>query len=238
MSYKNYFITGFALLIVAALFVGFASAESITVINHSFQDPPRPDGLDGSTTDWPSSSGGGGVWNPVEPYFPGTNGEGVATGADGSQVYYFSGGPKYTYQVLADTLQAGTYTLTLAVGRGFVVSKDTDTFAFSLSTDVLGGSFVKNGAVVTVDGTPLAALTDVGTSLTEGAFVDRSITLVVQPDNPYIGQALQIDLGSVTGWGLFDNVRLDFAPVPEPGTLALLATGLIGLLACARRKRN
>ena len=219
MNYKISLYFGLVPLVVAAMLTGSASAVDVTVLNPSFEEPTRPDGLDGSTPAWPSSAGGGGVWNPVAPYFPGTDGDGTAVGADGVQVYYFSGGPKYAHQILADTLQVGTYTLTIAVGRMApeTLSLDTDTFIISLSTDVLGGSFVKDGEIVTTDGTPLAALTDDATSLTEGAFVDRRLSLVVESDNEHIGEALQIDIGSAGGWGIFDKVRLDFSAYALPG---------------------
>ena len=43
----------------------------------------------------------------------------------------------------------------------------------------------------------------------------------------------------VTGsGGYIDNLSLTSVPIPEPGTLALLATGLIGLLCYAWRKRR
>jgi hypothetical protein len=38
-------------------------------------------------------------------------------------------------------------------------------------------------------------------------------------------------------WGVVNNTS-DFAAVPEPSTLVLLATGLLGLLAYARRRRS
>src|SRR5205807_6184122 len=37
---------------------------------------------------------------------------------------------------------------------------------------------------------------------------------------------------------IFSNVRYDFAPVPEPGTLLLFSTSLIGAVVALRRKRR
>ncbi len=64
---------------------------------------------------------------------------------------------------------------------------------------------------------------------------------------PYVtaGVGIRASIGAATGTtgGLtsFDYLRLTpgaFAPTPEPGTLVLLATGLLGLLAYAWRKRK
>ena len=51
------------------------------------------------------------------------------------------------------------------------------------------------------------------------------------PTTSYIG------FGNDDAWGYIDNVKLSVA-TPEPSTLALLATGLLGLLAYAWRKRR
>ncbi|MFH1269135.1 MAG: PEP-CTERM sorting domain-containing protein [Planctomycetota bacterium] len=232
MSYKHSMNVGLALLVIGLLLAGSASASPITVLNPSFQSPVRTDGKDGGATNWTKVAGTVGVWNPEGTYFTGAAGDaGIPSGADGTQILYLLGAGAHSYQVLADTLLPGTYTLTVAAGRSLpgTLSTDTDSFIFSLSTDVLGGLF---------GGSPLMTYSGASTSLTEGAFVDRSLSFLVESDNIHIGELLRIDLASAAGWGFFDNVRLDHAPVPEPGTLVLLATGFIGLPACSWRKRK
>ena len=69
---------------------------------------------------------------------------------------------------------------------------------------------------------------------------DYSLTVpTVQSTDPWanlpLGIWLDMSAGSNTGI-FFDNVRL--TSVPEPSTLALLASGLFGLVAYAWRKRK
>ena len=174
----------------------------IDIANPSFQSPATADGEDATASSWAASAAGCGAWNPQGTYFTDAAADGTPSGADGSQILYMSG-PKYAHQVLTDTLQAGIYELTASVGRSLAgtISTDGDAFIFSLSTSELGGF---------QDGSPLMIFTAGATSLPQGAFEDKSFILFIEPDNPHIGEALRIDLGSVAGWGFFDNVRLDY----------------------------
>ena len=52
----------------------------------------------------------------------------------------------------------------------------------------------------------------------------------------YIG-AYGVDTTNKEAWAVLNHAS-DFAVVPEPATLVLLAAGLLGLFAYARRKRN
>jgi hypothetical protein len=57
--------------------------------------------------------------------------------------------------------------------------------------------------------------------------------------DPNVGKSLVVQFEQAGSINLVcDNMRMSSAVVPEPGTLALLATGLIGLLAYAWRKRK
>jgi hypothetical protein len=84
-----------------------------------------------------------------------------------------------------------------------------------------------------------------------GTFADASTSVAI--GSAHLGEQLYIKLvgtNAAVGGALavsgaaevcFDNVRLDGAAlgaVPEPGTLAILASGLLGLLCYAWRKRK
>ena len=61
-------------------------------------------------------------------------------------------------------------------------------------------------------------------------------TALASASTPYFGLA-SYNGGSMVGGG-FDNLTYGTLPTPKPGALVLLATGLIGLLAYAWRKRK
>jgi len=68
---------------------------------------------------------------------------------------------------------------------------------------------------------------------------------MLNPGYAAIGGDLAIRLSAIKGLGgnplsqgQFDNVRLDFSPVPIPAAVWLFGSGLIGLLGVARRKQS
>lgn len=75
-------------------------------------------------------------------------------------------------------------------------------------------------------------LTTGGAWVADSLFQDQALNLA-GPSYDFTSINL---LGFAGGTGAVDNILS--AWVPEPGTLGLLATGLIGLLCCARRKRR
>jgi hypothetical protein len=121
------------------------------------------------------------------------------------------------------TLQAGAYTLTVAVGN--LVGVTGDDFTIYLGTTTQG----------------LASYTGLASELQSGALADKTVVLNVASGNSNIGAPLRITLEAATAsntYAVFDNVRLSFVPVPEPGALTMLGAALLSLLCYAWRKRK
>ena len=94
-----------------------------------------------------------------------------------------------------------------------------------------------SGYTLTVNGTAVGAA--LGTVIAEGASVILPITLTAGSNPGLLNGTLTLytDEGSALG-GTGDTFtyKFGFASVPEPGTLALLATGILSLMARRRRR--
>jgi hypothetical protein len=193
-------------------------ADSITIQNFSFENPTL---ASGAFTDYGAEPNTILGWtNPnmagVQHYSPDQYAS-VPDGVNGA----FSDSTTPIAQILSAPLEVGTYTLTIA--GGWRNGKNYD-----------GGTF----GLYTAGGTQLATQDFVAPTI-QGTFVDSTLTFTVLPTNAFLSQDLQIEMaGRLTdlsnGTMDFDNVRLNFAAVPEPSTYAMIIGGMSLLLGLAR----
>jgi hypothetical protein len=170
--------------------------------------------------------------------FKGASGNGTPLGGEGANVALMQvTGLQYGIldQVVNTTLQYGnTYTLTVAVGKVPTGGRLNSQIWISIEDSPGGTSKIQSYSTL------------YPSDMTAAEFVEQSVSFTPAADNPYLGQKLMIGLcgfsdDAVSGpyQGVaFDNVRLDVDVVPEPSTILLLASGVIGLLAYAWRKRK
>lgn len=223
-----------ALIVVGLLLAGSASATSLPVTNSSFEDPVLGDaGYDaGPSVDEPAPPVS---WRGLSVH-ENTNTLGIYQGAAGMSNTagrnYLYVGMDYNYTftqvwqpVTGATMQPGTYTLSVGVGKPYSSGTDSATIAL-----VAGSSWMSWNSIE-------------DTSMSQGSFTDLTATYTATGTDPELNQPLAIVLqtnahhngAQITA---FDNIRLDFVPAPEPGTLAMLVAGLLGLLAYAWRRRR
>lgn len=197
-------------------------ADTIAIANPSFEtvDPLHPlnqscgagcffNAGPGSIPGW-TLTGAGGLFQP------GNAGLFTAPVPDGSTVAYDNGGT--ISQTLGVTLSPNTtYALSVDVGRR------VDAAMTNFTIDLLAGN------------TLLDALTISNSTIASGSFAPELLTFTTGA-NPLPG-SLAIEFSNSSPVQVdYDNVVLTATPVPEPGSLTLLAAGL-GLAFFVLRRR-
>jgi hypothetical protein len=227
MSCTKNGLVGIVALAIGTLVVGSSIGAPITVLNNSFETPSLDDNGEHQTFDaagvaWVPSATGRSIWNPDGVSFPGAAGNGTPVGGDGANILYLLGpGDSFVSNTLSGVFEAGTYTLTVAVGNLVGVGNARDfTFGLGLAPESYLGSFSGDFNDIPV-----------------GSLTDLSAQIIVSPGDPSVGQAIVITLaGTGGGFVTFDNVRLDLQPIPEPSTGALAVFAFVGCSALLRRR--
>jgi hypothetical protein len=219
-----------------------AMADVITVPNGSFESPVAvgpnyfamlTEGTGPSVGDWASSAAHlSGVFKNTGMY------GNVITNAVGNQVAFqdgFSGAQ--TWQDLTATYTAGNaYTLTVGVAGRSDIAQPTNPEQMEVRL------FYRDAETKAVT---VAYQTVNYTDLSTSAFTDYTVSLpAVSGSDAWAGKTIGIQFYCTWSDPLssqyfsLDNVRLSSAAVPEPASMAIIVTGLAGLLAYAWRKRK
>lgn len=163
-------------------------------------------------------------------------GKGLIKPTEGVNVGYLNGTSEnrpYMYQIMKDKFEAGkTYTLQMSAAqfdKPFVPGEELTMLLGYWSGDPDGTA----GPIVVAERV-------IYYNELSNIFREFSVSTDVLPADA-LGESIVLYIArgaasSHTNIWYVDNVR--FSVVPEPGTLALLASGLIGLLCYARRKRT
>lgn len=227
-------------VVVALLSTVVLQADIITVPNHSFESPnvsvaPYYATFPSKSLTTPSYD----AW--AAPDYSGVvlNGQhGLEyTNLDGNQCGWMDtlNGSHWAYMDLTTAVfEVGkAYKLTVGVG-GKEYAWASDKLDISLFARTEGTDYVHAASTTVTYG-----------DLSTMQMIDYVVNVpVVQSSDAWAGKAIGIMLynqaanhGTAAIW-TFDNVRLESATIPEPGTCVLLLGGMFGLLVYAWRKRG
>jgi hypothetical protein len=191
-----------------------AVADPVAVVNAGFEDPALDDNVstDDALPGWTGAGGAladhnFGAFDPPTSFFPGE-------APEGENVAYIQDGR--IAQVLAATLEEGTYTLSVQVGQSLVDP------ASPFRVQLRAGDTVLDEST-----SPVA---------TTGNFAEVTASYTAAADDPSLGEPLEIRLlddgvpGMFADEPYFDDVALDFQPpcpsAPAPKCLTAAKASL------------
>lgn len=222
--------------VAVLLTAGMACADSIVVPNGSFEN--QTTNWTGAFDDWAVS--GGAAWPGWQVY---ASGGGAGTASDGNNLLSVYPGGVYSISGTTPTLTTSVINVT---SSAFTT---TSTGSFVASADC---GLALNSALLTAPAGPIFTLqvSDNGTQVATGTITSSTtpgawMTVTTTPFSVTSGDSLVVKVVesgfyTTATWNStnanLDNVKITSSP--EPATLTLLVSGLVGLLAYAWRRRR
>lgn len=233
----------FALTAIA--YSGNSQAQPIPIANSNFETPSLASkdylGYSGSTQySWVRDAGYGGIFQPGSGSFNPGAGPGENNAA------WLSEG--WLGQNLSATFQPGTYVLTVSLGIANLPRFVTPYINAPVNGLVNDPTFLAASADPTTlrmviswnfQGSEYSSRAVQRSEILPGSFADFSTTLIINPGDFRIGRSIGIAFNEASGdvtYFAIDNVRLNFAPVPEPASWLMVLGGLFYLVSLNYRR--